>query len=112
MSKIVQSGGFLGRFFGTLLKSDLSLIGKVLKSVAKSFLIPLGLTPATLATDAAIHKTIFGSRMTILIISNEEMNDIMKKTKSLEKSVLLINGVSKTYKMKEKNKKADFSVCY
>ena len=47
------------------------LIGNVLKSLAKSVLITLGLTAATPAKDAAIHKKIFGSGVAILIISNE-----------------------------------------
>ena len=42
------------------------------------------LHPAAPATDTATHKKIFGSSMTTLIISNEEMNDIMKIVKSLE----------------------------
>ena len=50
--------------------------------------------------------------MTTLIISNEEINDIMKMIKSLEESVLLITSISETKKMKQKNKKEDFSVCY
>ena len=72
------------------------LIGNVLKPLAKSVLIPLGLTAAAAAsaTDAAIHKKMFGSGFTILIISNEEMNDIMKIVKSLEVSAL--KGVSET----------------
>ena len=54
----------------------------------------------------------FGSNMTALMISNEEMNDIMKKVKSLEQSGLLIKGISKTIKneTKEKNKKKRFLV--
>ena len=53
-------------------------------------------------------KTGFESGTTALIISNEEMNDIMKIVKSLEKSGLLIKDVSKTVKKKQKNKKAGF----
>ena len=37
----------------------------------------------------------FGLRMTTLIISNEEMNDIMKMVKFLENAGLLIKSVSK-----------------
>ena len=48
----------------------------VLKSLAKSILIPFIL--AALATDGAIHKKMFGSGMTTLMISNKEMNGIMK----------------------------------
>ena len=67
----------------------------VLKPLAKSVLIPLGLA-ATSAIDVTIHKKNFGLGMTALIISNEEMNDIMKIVKSLEESGLLIKGVSET----------------
>ena len=75
------------------------LIGNVLKPLPKSVLIPLGLTAAAAAaTDAAIHKKMFGCGTTTLIISNEKMNDIMKIIKSLEESGLLIKGVSQTIK--------------
>ena len=50
----------------------------VLKPLAKSVLIPLGLTVAASATDAAFHKKIFGLSTTTLVISNEEMNYIMR----------------------------------
>ena len=63
------------------------LIGNVLKQLAKSVLIPLGLTAVESATDAAIHKKMFGSDATTLIISNEEMNDIMKIVKFLKNLV-------------------------
>ena len=76
--KIVQSGGLLGRLLGLLLKTGLSLMKNVLKPLAKRVLIPLGLTVAS-ATDAAIHKKMFGSSTTALKILNEEMNDITKK---------------------------------
>ena len=79
MHKIVQSGGFLGRFLGPLLKTGLLLIENVLKPLAKNILIPLGLIAAASATDAAIYKKICGSGNTTLIISNEKMNHIMKK---------------------------------
>ena len=50
--------------------------------------------------------------MTALIISNEEVEEVMKIVKSLEESGLLIKGVSETIKMKQKNKKVDFLACY
>ena len=78
LHKIGQSGGFLGRLLGPLPKTGLPSIENVLKPLAKSVLIPFGLTAAASAADAAIHKKMFGSGMTTLIISNEEMNDIMK----------------------------------
>ena len=55
----------------------------ILKTLAKSVLVPLGLTAAASATDAAIHKKMFGSGTATLIISNEEMYDIMKIVKFL-----------------------------
>ena len=86
----------------------MSLIGNVLKPLAKSVLISLGLTAAASATDAAIHKKMFGSRTTTLIISNEEMNDIMKIVKSLEESDLLKKIVSKTIENEAKEQKGRF----
>ena len=62
----------------------------VLKPLAKSVLIPLELTAAASATDAAIQKKIVGAIMTTLTISQ----DIMKTIKSLEESDLLIKSVS------------------
>ena len=74
MHKIGQSGGFLGRLLGPLLKTGLPLIGNVLKPLAKSTLIPSELTAAAAATDTAIHKKMFGSGTTKLIISNKGNN--------------------------------------
>ena len=56
LSKIIQSGGFLGRLLGPLLKTGLPLIKNVIKPLAKSVLIPLGLTAAASPADAGIHK--------------------------------------------------------
>ena len=53
------------------------LIGNVLKPLAKSVLIQLGLTAAASAADAAIYKKMFESGFTTLIMSDEEMNDIV-----------------------------------
>ena len=55
LSKMMQSGGFLGRFLGPLLKTGLPLMKSVTKPLAKSVLIPLGLTAAASAADAGIH---------------------------------------------------------
>ena len=97
LSKMIQSGGFLGRLLGRLLKAGLPLIKNVIKPLAKSVLIPLGLTAAASAADAGIHKKILGSGNTAtLIISNNEMEDIIKIVKSLEDSGLLLKGVTKT----------------
>ena len=56
LSKRIQSGGFLGRLLGPLLKTGLPLMKSVIKPLAKSILIPLGLTAAASAADAGIHK--------------------------------------------------------
>ena len=61
ISKMIQSGGFLGRLLGPLLKTGLPLMKNVIKQLAKSILIPLGLTTAVSAADAGIHKKILGS---------------------------------------------------
>ena len=84
------------------------LIGNLLKPLAKSVLIPLGLTAAAAATDAVIHKKMFGSGFTTLMISNKEMNDIMKILKSLEESGSLIKVVRETIKNKAKYQKGGF----
>ena len=94
--------GFLGRLSGLLLKTGLFLIANLLRPLAKSLLIPLGLTAAAAATDAAIHKKMSGSGMATLIISNEDMNDIMKIIKFLEKFGILTIGVSETIKNEAK----------
>ena len=109
LHKIVQSGGFLGRLLRVLLKTGLPLIGSVLKPLAESVLIPLGLTAVASPTDAAIHKKLFGSGFATLIISNDEMNDIMKIVKSLEELGLLIKGISKTIKNEAKKTKRRIS---
>ena len=56
LSKMIQSGGFLGRLLGPLLKTGLPLKKNVIRPLAKSLLISLGLTAAVSATDAGIHK--------------------------------------------------------
>ena len=103
---MIQSGGFLGRLLGPLLKTGLTLIKNVIKPLAKSVLIPLGLTAAASAADAGIHKKILGSghrhpSSTILIISNSEMNDIIKIVKSLEDSGLLLKRITETVQNKK-----------
>ena len=93
---MIQSGGFLSRLLGPLLKTGLALMKNVIKLLAKSTLIPLGLTAAASSADAGIHKKILGSghnNTTTLIKSNDEMEDIIKIVKSLEDSgLLLIRG--------------------
>ena len=73
LSKMIQSGGFVGKLLGPLLKTGLPLISNVIKLLAKIVLIPLGLKAAASATDAGIHKKILGSghnnnNITLIII--------------------------------------------
>ena len=56
LSKMIQSGGFLGRLLAPLLKTGLPLIKHLIKSLAKSILIPLGSTATASAADEEIHK--------------------------------------------------------
>ena len=108
---MIQSGRLLGRLLGPLLKTGLPLIKNVIKPLAKSVLIPLGLTAAASAADAGIHKKILGSgnrpsssasHMTTLIISNDEIGDIIKIVKSLEDSGLLLKGATERVQNEEK----------
>ena len=92
---MIQSGGFLDRLLGPLLKTGLPLIKNLIKPLAKSVLIPLRLTAAASAADAGIHKEILGSGNNItLIMSNDKINDIIKIAKSLEDSGLLLKRVT------------------
>ena len=98
ISKIIQSRGFFGRLLGPLLKAGLPSIKNVIKPLAKNVLTRLGLTAAASAADAGIHKNILGSshnNTTTLIISNDEISDIIKIIKSLEDSDLLLERVTK-----------------
>ena len=78
LSKMIQSGGFPGKLLGPLLKTGSPLIKSVTKPLAKSVLIPLGLTAAASAADAGINKKILGSgNDTTLIISNNDIEDLI-----------------------------------
>ena len=84
----------------------------VIQTLAISVLIPLGITAAASTADAEIHNKILDSGTTILTISNEEMEDIMKIIKSVEDSGILLKGVTEIIRNKTKNKKEHFLVCY
>ena len=60
------------------------------------------------AADAAIQKKIYGSGTAALTISNEEMEDTIKIAKSLDESILLIKGITKTIKREAKQQKGGF----
>ena len=77
----------------------------------------ININRSSISNRCSYHKKMFGpdrspsdltSRNTTLIVSNEEMNDIMKIIKSLEESGLLIKALAKQLKMKQKNKKEAF----
>ena len=107
LSKMIQSGRFLGRLLDPLLKTGLLLMKSVIKPLAKSVLVLLGLT----AADAGIDNEILGSgnnNNTILIISNDEMDDILKIVKSLEDSGVLLKGVSETIQNEAKEQIGGF----
>ena len=117
LSKMIQSGGFLGRLLGPLLKTGLPLIKNLIKPLAKSVLIPLGLNAAASAADAGIHKKFLGSghdnnNTTTLIISNKEIEDIIKILKSLKDSGLLLNRITETVQNEVKEQKGSFLVCF
>ena len=108
ISKIIQSGGFLG----LLLSKLAGPLMKVAIPLAKNVFAPLGITAAVSAIDAGIQKKIHGSGTTTLIISNEEMNDIMKIVQILEDLNILLKGVTKAIKSETKEQKGGFYVCY
>ena len=110
ISKMIQSGGFLDKLLGPLLKTGLPLIKNVIKPLAKSVLILLGLTAAASTADAGIHKKILGPdhNNTTLIISNDEMDDILKIVKSLENSGVLLKGVRETIQHEAKEQRGEF----
>ena len=106
-----QEGGFLN-FVRPLMTAGLPLMKTVLTPLAKSVLLPLGLSAGMSAADAAIQKKIYGSGRaldlasltTTLMITNEEIEE-MNIIKSLEKSGLLIKGISETIKNEAKEQK-------
>ena len=104
ISKIIQPGGFLGSLFSKLAAPLI----KVAIPLAKNVLAPLGITAAASAIDTKIQKKIHGSGTATLIISTEEMNDIMKIFQALEDSNILLKGVTKTIKNETKKQKGGF----
>ena len=81
LSKMIQSGEFLGRLLGQLLNIGLPLIKNVIKPLPKSVLIPLRLTAATSSADPGIHKNILRSGTTTLMISNKKKKRYYRKSK-------------------------------
>ena len=104
ISKII----WFGRFLGSLLKKLSGPLMNIAVPLAKNILPPSGITAAASAIDAGIQKKIHGSGTTTLIISNKEMNDIMKIVQALEDSNILLKGVIKTIKNETKEQKGGF----
>ena len=98
ISTLIQSGGFLG----SLLSKIAGPLMKVAVPLAKNI---LGLLGITAAASAGIQKKIHDSGTTTLIISNEEINDIMKIVQALENSNILLKGATKTIKNEIKKQK-------
>ena len=105
-----QEGRFLN-LLRPLMTGGLLLMKNVFTPLARSVLLLFALTAGMWATDGAIPKKILGSGTTAFIISNVEMDNIMKIVKSLEESGLLLKGISETIKNKPKEK-ANISECY
>ena len=111
LKKLAQSGGFLGRLLGPLLKVGLPLMKSVIKPLGL-----LGLPAVSSAIDAGFQKKIYGSGATKgagasqvkLIIENEHMNDIVKIIKALENSGILLKGVTETIKNETKEQRGSF----
>ena len=93
-------GNLLGKLAGPLMKVAMPL--------AKNVLAPLGLTAAMSAIDGSIKKKMLGSGTTTLIISNDEMDDILKIVKFLENSGVLLKGVSETIQHEAKEQRGGF----
>ena len=104
LSKMIQSGGFLGNLLGKLAGP----LMKVAMLLAKNVLAPLGVSAAMSTTDGSIKKKMLGSGTTTLIILNDEMDDILKIAKSLENSNVLLKGVSETIQHDAKEQRGGF----
>ena len=102
ISKVIQSGGFLG----TLLNKIASPLKKVAVPFPQIILAPLEIMAAASAIDAGIQKKIHGTIR--LIISNEEMNDMMKIVQILEDSNILLKFITKTIENEMKEQKGRF----
>ena len=104
ISKIIESGWFLGSFLNKLAGP----LMKVAAPLAKNILAPLRKTAAASAIDVRIQKETNGSGTTTLTTSNKEINDIMKILQALEDSIILLKGVTKTIKNETKEQKGEF----
>ena len=104
INKIIKEGGNLGkllmRFLPKLIKPAIQL--------GKSILAPLGLSATISAINAAVQRKMYGPRNSTLIISDNDMNDLIKIVTALEEHDILLKGVSKTIKNETKELKGGF----
>ena len=103
ISKIIQSGGFLDKPLAPLLRTGLPSLKLVIKPLGL-----LDLTAASSAIDAGSKKIYSGSGTTTLVISNKEMNDIMKIVQVLENTGIILKIVTKRIKNETKEQNGDF----
>ena len=104
INKIIKEGGKLGKLV-------ISFLPKLIKpaiSLGKNILAPLGLSAAMSATDAAVQKKMYGSAITTLVISNDDLDDLIKIVTALEKHDILLKGMSKTIKNETKKQEGGF----
>ena len=71
----------------------------------KNILAPLGITGAAPAVDSRIKKKNDGLGTATLIISNKEMNNIIKIVQALEDSNIVLKGVTGTIENETKKQK-------
>ena len=101
ISEIIQSGvSLLTKLAGSSMKVAVPL--------AKNILVQLGITATASATDTEIQNKLHGSGTTTLIISNKEINDIMKIVQALNDCNILLKGVTNTVEKEAKEKKGGF----
>ena len=106
ISKIIQSGGFLG----SLLSKLAGPLMKVAVPLATNILARLRIAAAASAIDAGIPKKTHSSETTTLIISNEEVNNIIEIVQALEDSNILLKGITETIKNETKEQKGRFLI--
>ena len=94
------------RIFRIIIKQISWYINESINSFSKKCFSSI--TAGASSIDAGIQKEIYGSGTTTLIISNEEMNDVMEIVQAIEDYNILLKGVTKIIKIKQKNKKDDF----
>ena len=104
INKTIKEGGNLGR----LLMNFLPKLIQPAISIEKNILASLGLSAAMSATDAAIQKKMYGSGMTTLVISNDDLDDLIKIITALEEYDILLKGTTQTIENETKKQEGEF----